>query len=79
MQKLGNCAFMQTIDSDTLMQINYKSALIQDMIIVLVKVLYAGFDHSFFRQRFDLDQNYINLNVTEHPFRYSEWENSAKN
>ena len=52
MQKLDNCAFMQTNDLDTLMQINYKSALMQ--------VIITGFRQSdfiiVFSQNFDLEK-----------------------
>ena len=60
-QKLGKCAFMQHIDLDTLMQINYKSALMQHMIIDINQSVFMQDLIIVFSQSFDLDQNYINL------------------
>ena len=61
MQKLGNCAFMQTIDLDTLMQINYESALMQVMIIGFSQSAFMQDLIIVFSQNFDFDQNYIQM------------------
>ena len=53
---------MQHIDFDTLMQMNYKSALMQYMIRDFNQSVFMQDLIIVFSQRFDLDQNYINLN-----------------
>ena len=53
---------MQHIDLDTLMQMNYKSALMQHMIINLNQSVFMQDLIIVFSQSSDLDQNYINLN-----------------
>ena len=47
---------------DTLMQMNYKSALMQHMIIDFNQSVFMQDLIIVFSQNFDLDQNYINLN-----------------
>ena len=63
---------MQTIDLDTLMQINYKNTFIQDIIIVISHSAFMQILIIVFSQHFDLDQNYIKFNATKHTFKYSD-------
>ena len=53
---------MHYSDLDTLMQMNYKSALIQQVIIDFNQSVFMQDLIKVFSQSFDFDQSYINFN-----------------